>query len=106
MAASVLRQAMVNISAEEPTVYYPRGLYAKEATLNAQIAALEKAIAVEPFSADYQLLLGYQYLGLGELDKAGAPLTAAARSAANTDAAGKLLDLAAKLEQAKADADK
>jgi tetratricopeptide (TPR) repeat protein len=100
MAASVLREAMVNIPADDPTIYYPRGLYPDDDVLKAQIKALEKAAAEEPFSADYNLLLGYQYLGLGELDKVARPLSRAAQSPANTDAAGKLLDLAAKLEEA------
>ncbi len=101
MAASVLREVIAKIPASEPTVYYPRGLYCDEAVLKAQIAALEKAIANEPFSTDYQLLLGYQYLGLNELEKAAGPLSEAAKNPANADAAGKLTDLAATLENAR-----
>ncbi len=63
-----------------------------------KIKQLEAAAAKEPFDSDYQLLLGYQYLGAGELDKAHQPLTEAAGSTANTTTAGKLLELAAKLE--------
>ncbi|MBC8377753.1 MAG: hypothetical protein H8E62_01125, partial [Planctomycetes bacterium] len=48
--------------------------------------------------SDYQLLLGYQYLGLGDLEKAHSPLIQASRDAANEEAAGKLLQLGAQLE--------
>ena len=97
-AASVLREAIAQIPEDELTIYYPRGLYDDEAVLTEQIAQLEAAVGKEPFDSDYQLLLGYQYLGTGQLDKAHQPLTEATGSAANTTTAGKLLDLAAKLE--------
>ncbi|MEN8126396.1 MAG: tetratricopeptide repeat protein [Planctomycetota bacterium] len=97
-AAGVLREAIAQIPEDELTVYYPRGLYKDETILTKQIEQLEAAVDEEPFDSDYQLLLGYQYLGIGELDKAHQPLTEAARSTANVITAGKLLDLAAKLE--------
>jgi hypothetical protein len=97
-ATSVLREAVAQIPEDELTVYYPRGLYKDEAILTEQIKRLEAAAAKEPFDSDYQLLLGYQYLGSGELDKSHQPLTEAAKSIANTTTAGKLLELAAKLE--------
>jgi tetratricopeptide (TPR) repeat protein len=99
MAASVLRSAMAALPDDELTIYYPRGLYPKEEVLREQIAALEKAAAVEPFAADYQLLLGYQYIGLGELDKAAEPLSEAAKDPANELAAAQLTELAARLEE-------
>jgi tetratricopeptide (TPR) repeat protein len=98
LAATVLREAMNTIPEDELTIYYPRGLYDDETRLDEQIKQLENAIAKEPFDTDFQLLLGYQYLGKGDLDKAYGPLTQAAKSPANTFAAGKLLELAAKLE--------
>lgn len=97
-AATVLRAAMANIPDEELTIYYPRGLYEDEAVLNAQIGELQTAAANEPFASDYQLLLGYQYLGLGDLEKAHEPLTKAAMDPANREVAGKLIELAAQLE--------
>lgn len=97
-AASVLREAIAQIPDDELTVYYPRGLYKDEAILTEQIKQLEAAAGKEPFNSDYQLLLGYQYLGTGELDKAHQPLTEAAEGIANASTAGKLLELAAKLE--------
>jgi tetratricopeptide (TPR) repeat protein len=97
-AASVLREAVAQIPEDELTVYYPRGLYKDEAILTEQIKQLEAAAKKEPFDSDYQLLLGYQYLGSGQLDKAQSPLTEAAGSTANTITADKLLELATKLE--------
>lgn len=104
MSASVLRGAVQNIPDDELTIYYPRGLYEDEKVLNEQIQRLESAIAGEPFVADYQLLLGYQYLGLDQLDKCRGPLTEAAKDAANRDTANKLLELADRLEAEKAKA--
>lgn len=98
-AATVLRTAMLNIPEDELTIYYPRGLYEDEKVLNGQIDQLRIAAEKEPFASDYQLLLGYQYLGLGDLQKARVPLTTAASDPANQIAAGKLLELAAQLEK-------
>ncbi len=97
-AASVLREAIAQIPDDELTVYYPRGLYKDEAILTEQIAQLEAAVGKEPFDSDYQLLLGYQYLGIGDLDKARQPLTEAAQSTTNMATAGKLQELSEKLE--------
>jgi tetratricopeptide (TPR) repeat protein len=104
MAASVLRGAIANVPEDELTIYYPRGLYEDEKVLTDQIQCLEQAIAGEPFTADFQLLLGYQYLGLDQLDQARGPLTVAAKDVANHDAAMKLLELADRLEAEKANA--
>ena len=98
LAASVLRAAMANIPEDELTIYYPRGLYEDEAVLTEQINQLKNAVDKEPFASDYQLLLGYQYLGLGELEKAYAPLSKAAIVPANEETAGRLIELAARLE--------
>jgi tetratricopeptide (TPR) repeat protein len=98
-AAGVLRGALAGIPEDELTIYYPRGLYTEEEDLLEQIVSLEKAIKEEPFAADYNLLLGYQYLGMGELDKATEPLALAAIDPANEQAAGMLMELATKLEE-------
>lgn len=98
-AAAVLRAALANIPENELTIYFPRGLYEDETVLNKQIEKLKDTVKGEPFAADYQLLLGYQYLGFGELEKAHMPLMQAAKDPANEQAAGKLLDLAAQLEK-------
>lgn len=98
LSAYVLREIMTKIPAEEPAVYFPRGLYKDDQILNDQIARLENEIRLEPFCTDYQLLLGYQYLGIGQWDKAVNALGQAARSPLNVDIVNKLLDIAEKME--------
>jgi uncharacterized protein YqgQ len=102
-AAAVLRAALAAIPDDQLTIYYPRGLYDKEEYLMAQIAALEKAAEAEPFAGDYNLLLGYQYLGIGDLQKAASPLAKAAQDPANEQAAAMLIELAAKIQETPAD---
>jgi tetratricopeptide (TPR) repeat protein len=99
MAANVLREIMAKMSTEEPAIYYPRGLYVDDQVLVNQVAGLERAIAGEPFSADYQLLLGYHYLGVGQWDNAVNSLEQAANNPANVNAVTKLLDIAEKMEK-------
>lgn len=101
-AASALRGGLELIPDDELTIYYPRGLYEDEKVLVGQIDTLQKTLAGEPFAADYQLLLGYQYLGMGQLDKAMVYLPRAAADIANRPAAEKLIALA---EQLKKEAD-
>ncbi|MEJ5260114.1 MAG: tetratricopeptide repeat protein [Anaerohalosphaeraceae bacterium] len=98
-AAAVLRSAVAAIPDDQLTIYYPRGLYDKEEVLLAQIEALEKAAQAEPFAADFHLLLGYQYIGIEQYDKAADHLKEAAKDLANQPAAQKLLDLLAQLQQ-------
>jgi tetratricopeptide (TPR) repeat protein len=98
LSASVLRGAVEKIPDDELTIYFPRGLYEDEKVLAGQIQRLESEIAGEPFVADYQLLLGYQYLGIGDLAKARGPLTEAGKDAANQRVAAKLMELADRLE--------
>ena len=99
LAAYVLREAMTKMPADEPAIYFPRGLYKDDQILLAQIAQLESAIAIEPFSTDYQLLLGYQYLGIAQWDKAVNALAQAARNPLNTGVVTKLVDIAEKMEK-------
>ncbi len=98
-SASVLRSALDQIPDDELTIYYPRGLYKDEDILESQVKQLKETLLREPFAADYQLLLGYQYLGLGQLDKATFRLRQAADDYANREAAEKLLALAEQLTE-------
>ncbi len=99
LAAYVLREAMAKMPSEEPAIYFPRGLYKDDQILVNQIAQLQSAIAIEPFSTDYQLLLGYQYLGIAQWDKAVYALEQAARNPLNAGVVTKLLDIAEKMEK-------
>ncbi len=102
-AADVLRAAMARIPPEEPTVYYPRGLYDDDNTLSEQVGDLIMASAGEPDNTDYQLLLGYHYLALEDYSQASMLLNQAAADEKNAGAVDKLLDLIDRLQSAQAD---
>jgi TolA-binding protein len=104
LAAYVLREVMTKMPSDEPAIYFPRGLYKDDQILLGQIAQLESAIVIEPFSTDYQLLLGYQYLGIAQWDKAVNALEQAARNPLNAGVVTKLLDIAEKMEKDTQDA--
>jgi len=99
--AEVLREAMSKVLSQEQGVFYPRGLYPDENVLKKQIEQLGKAVRLNPFDSDIQLLLGYQLLGIGRFDEAVEPLKNAQKDYKNTQAATRLLDLLEKLKKAK-----
>jgi tetratricopeptide (TPR) repeat protein len=96
-AADVLRTALVKVTPDKEGVFYPRGLYADEDVLTNQIELLSEKAKLYPYDADLQLLLGYQMLGLGELDEAEGPLTIASQDTRNAPAADVLLNLLAEM---------
>jgi hypothetical protein len=81
-------------------VYYPRGLYLDESTLTGQIDQLATAAQNNPSDSNLQLLLGYQWLGIGETQKAIEPLKNARSNPENRAAATMLLNLAEKIQGA------
>ncbi len=97
-AAEVLRTALTKISPEKEGVFYPRGLYPDEEILLAQLDDLAEKVEIFNFDADLQLLLGYQLLGIGQLDKAVTPLMNAGRDLESADAAAVLLRLLEKIK--------
>jgi hypothetical protein len=99
-SAAVIREALKNVTPDKEGVFYPRGLYLDEDVLMTQIYRLEEEAAQYPFNSDLQLLLGYHWLGVGEIDKSLAPLNHARSDAVNGPAAAVLLDLAEKLRDA------
>jgi tetratricopeptide (TPR) repeat protein len=99
-AAEVLRSALENVSPEKEGVFYPRGLYSDDETLFEQIKNLSEKAELYSFDADMQLLLGYQLLGTGEIDKAIEPLQNASQDLENAEAATVLLDLLEKISPA------
>jgi tetratricopeptide (TPR) repeat protein len=105
-AAEVLRNALAGISLEEEKgVFYPRGLYADEETLLQQIEELTEQATLESANLDLQLLLGYQLLGIGDVDKALDPLRRAMGDARNVAAAEVLIGLAQEIQAGSAEAD-
>ncbi len=100
-AAAVVRMALNNLPEDNKSVFFPRGLYTDDGVLNRQIQKLADATELEVLNSDLQLLLGYQLLGIGELDQAEQVLIEAKDVSSNVEAADVLLDL---VEQARLDA--
>jgi tetratricopeptide (TPR) repeat protein len=101
----VLRKALSRVTPDKEGVFYPRGLYANDDVLYAQIQKLvDKVESSSDNDADMQLLLGYHLLGTGETGYAREPLEAASQDPENAQAAQVLLKLADKIEsEAKTD---
>jgi hypothetical protein len=97
-AAEVLRAALAKVSPEKEGVFYPRGLYSDDEILFEQIEHLKQKTESYSFDADLQLLLGYQLLGIGEVDKAVEPLQQASLDLENAEAATVLLNLIEKIK--------
>ena len=94
----ILRLALQKSSPDKQGVYFPRGLYLDENTLMDQIDRLADQTKNQPDDSNLQLLLGYQWLGIGETDKSLELLNKAAVDPTNSAAAGTLLDLAEKIK--------
>lgn len=92
-AAEVLREAMTKVSPEQEGVFYPRGLYSDESVLEEQIKQLENTVLQNPDNADFELLLGYQLLGMRRFDEAGGYLMHASHDENNRRAAAVLLSV-------------
>ncbi len=96
-SAKVLRAALAKVSPEKEGVFYPRGLYSSDEILFEQIDRLEEKAKLYSFDADLQLLLGYQLLGIGELDEAAGPLRLASQDLENAAASTVLLNVLEKV---------
>jgi tetratricopeptide (TPR) repeat protein len=99
-AAEVLRMALTSVNVEEEGVFFPRGLYPDDETLLAQIDILQTKAQLSEPNYDLQLLLGYQLLGIGELEQAYEPLQRAGQNLLNVPAAEILLNLVEKIRAA------
>ncbi len=99
-AAIELRAALAKVDSVSQGVFYPRGLYSSDDVLLKQIDTLSEKASQNPQDANLQLLLGYQQLGIGELDKAAEPLKNASLDSLNGDAAKALMQLLSKLQSA------
>jgi len=101
-AAEVLRAVLVKITSDKEGVFYPRGLYQKDEVLLEQLDMLTEKAEIYKFDADLQLLLGYQLLGLGQLDMAAVPLKNASLDLVNAEVATILLVILEKIETTEA----
>ncbi len=97
-SAEILRKALSRASPEKEGVFYPRGLYASDDVLFAQIEDLVDKLDRFGYDADMQLLLGYHLLGVGETGYAREPLEVAAQDLENAQSAKILLALLGKIE--------
>jgi len=104
-AAEVLRTALKKVNPEQEGIFYPRGLYADDEILFEQIEQLNKEASLLAYDADLQLLLGYQLLGIGELDEAVEPLLFASQDVVNTDAAVTLIELLEKIRNSETESE-
>jgi len=102
-AAQVLRAAVAKVNPAEEGIFYPRGLYSSDDILLKQVDDLNVKSIQNPQDTNLQLLLGYQYLGLGELDKAAVPLKNATIDSLNGPPANALLQLLDKLQATQAE---
>lgn len=104
-AAKVIRLALENTAPDQQGVFYPRGLYVDDDILFTQIDRLAERTQLCPSNTNLQLLLGYQLLGIGQIEKSLESLRQASIDTENTAAATVLLDLAEKLNAENAEKD-
>ena len=96
-AVEVLREALAQLPPDKEGVFYPRGLYPDDDMLFEQIGRLAAKVELDPSDEDLQLLLGYQLLGAGKLDRAVELLQQVSPNSENTAPAAKLLELLEKI---------
>jgi hypothetical protein len=97
-AADVLRAALQKVTPDKEGVFYPRGLYANDDVLYAQIEKLVDKADLNDNDTDLQLLLGYNLLGVGETGYAREPLERASQDPKNGESAKILLNVLEKME--------
>lgn len=96
-AVEVLREALAQLPPDKEGVFYPRGLYPDDDVLFEQIGRLAAKVELNPSDEDLQLLLGYQLLGAGKLDRAVELLQQVSPNSENMAPAAKLLELLEKI---------
>ncbi|MHC4191408.1 MAG: tetratricopeptide repeat protein [Planctomycetota bacterium] len=99
-AAGVLREALRKVDIEKNGVYYSAGFYPDQAVLTEQIKKLTEAVKADSYNADLQLLLGYQFLGVGRYDEVLKALQTAEPDYVNKEAAGILMQVLEKARPA------
>lgn len=93
VAADQLRLALKDLSGDELSLYFPRGLYESDDKLFKHIDALAIDIERRPFDSSLRLLMGYQLLGVDRRDEARGYLEQAKESYRNKAAAEKFLTI-------------
>jgi hypothetical protein len=98
-AAEILRSALKELPPDQSGIFFPRGLYPDDEILFGHIDGLARQSQRNPYNADLQLLLGYQFLGVGKYDEAEEPLRKAGLDQASKPSAGVMLSLLEKLKE-------
>ena len=96
-AAASLREALGRLGPDQRDVFYPRGLYSSDDILFEQIGRLAERAERDSSNTDLQLLLGYQLLGVGKLDRARQQLRQIPDNSKNAEPAAMLLELLVKI---------
>ncbi|MDD5457819.1 MAG: hypothetical protein PHF37_00275 [Phycisphaerae bacterium] len=92
-AAEVLRKAVENTPTNQEGVIFARGLYADQDKLYNKIDELADEAGRNYYDDDLHLLLGYQYLGIGQYNDAERHLEKARINRTNGKAAVKLIEV-------------
>jgi thioredoxin-like negative regulator of GroEL len=98
-AAGVLRVALQQVTPQQEGVFYPRGLYLNDDVLFSQVQQLLDRVETNQLDGDLQLLLGYQLMGIGEVEYARHPLEQASQDVTDARAAQVLLGLLDKMDR-------
>lgn len=98
-AAAVISLTLSKTSTQQAEIFYPRGMYKDQNVLMTQIEDLRLAVQKNPADVQLQLLYGYQLLGIGRVDEAVAPLTAAKNDELTAVPAKALLDLLDRIQK-------
>jgi len=98
-AAEALQSAVRELPSDQLGIFFPRGLYPDDETLFGHIDRLETQAQRNPYNAGLQLLLGYQFLGVGKYDQAEEPLRKAGLDAPSKPASQAMLALLEKLKE-------
>jgi tetratricopeptide (TPR) repeat protein len=102
LAVMALREALEKIDPDNSTIYYPRGLYADDDILFSQIDELLAKSDQHPHNRNLKLLLGYQLLGIGEIESAAGYLEQAGDEN-NGRSVKRLLDLVQTIRERQAE---
>jgi thioredoxin-like negative regulator of GroEL len=98
-AAGVLRKVLMKVDVEQQGVFYSLGFYRDKTVLDRQIEMLSEAVRADSDNAGFQLVLGYQLLGVGKYDQALEALKVARKDYVNKEAAEVLMQILKKTRQ-------
>jgi hypothetical protein len=98
-AAQALRQAIDAADIENDGIFFPFGIYPNNEILNTHIDKLKQKVRYEPSNTNYQLLLGYELLGIGKYSEASTALEKAKINLENEKYANILLNVIEKSKQ-------